>query len=149
MLKALPTAISGLPGSSSVHEMVARIQVRVPRAGRIAGFWKYSGYFRERGSHPGGGRACAALECGSLLPLWREPACWRRLRFRAVDPASKLGEESGSKLPHSKAAHTECNTELQIRNQTVLGNRPDKHNGTLGCRNAASNFDGYGKRLGG
>ena len=54
-----------------------------------------------------------ALECGSLLPLSLEPACWRPLDSnpafrRATGTVSKSreqarGEESGSKLPHSKA----------------------------------------------
>jgi hypothetical protein len=30
------------------------------------------------------------LECGSLLPLWFEPACWRRIVPPAEIPASKL-----------------------------------------------------------
>ncbi|MGO8816970.1 MAG: hypothetical protein ACLQVG_20200, partial [Terriglobia bacterium] len=29
-------------------------------------------------------------ECGSLLPLWLEPACWRAMRLSVADPASKL-----------------------------------------------------------
>ena len=55
----------------------------------------------------------AALECGSLLPLSLQPACWRPVDSnpafrRATGKVSKSreqarGEESGSKLPHSKA----------------------------------------------
>src|SRR5271157_1962314 len=43
----------------------------------------------------------AALECGSLLPLWPQPACWL-----AIAPA---GETAVSKLAGEKAAAS-CRT---------------------------------------
>jgi hypothetical protein len=37
-----------------------------------------------------------ALECGSLLPLWLEPACWRGIVPSAEIPASKLAERKAA-----------------------------------------------------
>ena len=34
--------------------------------------------------------ACEALECGSLLPLFRSPACWMEFVLLVESPASKL-----------------------------------------------------------
>jgi hypothetical protein len=36
------------------------------------------------------GRGREALECGSLLPLWLEPACWLAFVLSIEIPASKL-----------------------------------------------------------
>jgi hypothetical protein len=44
------------------------------------------------------------LECGSLLPLSLGRLAGRAPRRAAYAGASKLAKESGSKLPHSKAA---------------------------------------------
>jgi len=35
-------------------------------------------------------RAQPALECGRLLPLWLEPACWLEFMLELKVPASKL-----------------------------------------------------------
>jgi len=35
-------------------------------------------------------RAQPALECGSLLPLCRQPVCWLQIVFSVESPASKL-----------------------------------------------------------
>jgi hypothetical protein len=43
-------------------------------------------------------RACEALECGSLLPLWLKPACWLGIVRSVEFPASKL---AGSKAAAS------------------------------------------------
>jgi hypothetical protein len=36
------------------------------------------------------------LECDSLLPLFRQPACWRRLMFSVDPPASKLAPKKAA-----------------------------------------------------
>jgi hypothetical protein len=36
------------------------------------------------------------LECGSLLPLFRQPGCWRQLMFPVDPPASKLARKKAA-----------------------------------------------------
>ena len=57
------------------------------------------------------GIRCAALECGSLLPLWREPACWRGIALPV--------EISASKLAGRKAAASCRTPKLRTRKQAV------------------------------
>ena len=42
------------------------------------------------------GIRCEALECGSLLPLLREPACWRGVALPVEVPAGKLARRKAA-----------------------------------------------------
>jgi hypothetical protein len=50
--------------------------------------------------------ARSALECGSLLPLLHQPACWRRILLQVEIPASKLA---------GRKAAASCRTPKRLR----------------------------------
>jgi hypothetical protein len=76
-------------------------------------FWTLLGGRRKGGASQAAEKLVSAvilseaLECGSLLPLWLEPACWRAMMLSVAIPASKLaGWKAAVRRggPHSKAA---------------------------------------------
>jgi len=101
--------------------------------------WRYvsRGSVLARISHHGSGGAsqvaekrfppgirCEALECGSLLPLWREPACWRGIALPV--------EISASKLAGRKAAASCRTPKLRTRKQAVWSKgRRNDHEGPV------------------
>jgi len=48
-----------------------------------------------------------ALECGGLLPLWHQPACWRGIVLSGEIPASKLAGRKAAASCRTPKLHEE------------------------------------------
>jgi len=66
-------------------------------------------------------RAQPALECGSLLPLCRQPACWLQIVFSVESPASKLaGKKRQQAAALQSLAPTPDGNAMRFRRQRTF-----------------------------